>query len=69
MVSIILSILKIIGIIILCILGLFITAVLVILFVPIRYKVLANSKINDTDMDYHATAKFSWFLCLVRVKY
>ena len=69
MVSIILSILKIIGIIILCILGLFITAVLVILFVPIRYKVLANSKINDTDMDYHATAKFSWLLCLVRGKY
>lgn len=69
MVSIILSILKIIGIILLCILGLLLTAILVVLFVPIRYKVLANSKINDTDKDYHVTAKFSWLLCLVRGKY
>ena len=69
MVSIILSILKIIGIILLCILGLLITAVLVVLFVPIRYKVLANSNINDTDKDYHVTARFSWLLCLVRGKY
>lgn len=69
MVSIILSILKVIGIILLCILGLFLTVILIVLFVPIRYKVLANSNINDTDKDYHAIAKFSWFLCLVRGKY
>lgn len=69
MVSIILSILKIIGIILLCILGLFLAIVLIVLFVPIRYKVVANSNINDTDKDYHAIAKFSWLLCLVRGKY
>lgn len=68
-VSIILSILKIIGIILLCILGLLLLAVFVVLFVPIRYKVLADSNINDTDKEYHVTAKVSWLLHLVRGKY
>ena len=68
-VSIILSILKIIGIILLCILGLLLLAVLLVLFVPIRYKVTADSNINDIDKEYHVTAKVSWFLCLVRGKY
>ena len=69
MISIILSILKIIGIIILCIFGLFITAVLVILFVPIRYKVTADGNINDGQKDYNINAGFSWLLYLVRGKY
>ena len=68
-VSIILSILKIIGIILLCILGLLLLAVLLVLFVPIRYKVTADSNINDIDKEYHVTAKVSWLLCLVRGKY
>ena len=69
MISIILSILKIIGIILLCILGLILTAILVVLFVPIRYKIVADSDINDVNKDYHVTAKFSWLLCLVRGRF
>ncbi len=68
-VSIILGILKVIGIILLCILGLLLLTVFVVLFVPIRYKVLADSNINDTDKEYHVTAKVSWLLHLVRGKY
>ena len=69
MISIILSILKIIGIILLCILALLLIAVLVVLFVPIRYKIVADSDINDNNKDYNITAKFSWLLCLVRGRY
>lgn len=69
MISIILGILKIIGIILLCILAFILTAVLVVLFVPIRYKIVADSDINDSNKDYHVTAKFSWLLCLVRGRY
>ena len=69
MISIILSILKIIGIILLCILGLILTAILVVLFVPIRYKIVADSDINDVNKDYHVTAKFSWLLCFIRGRY
>ena len=69
MISIILSILKIIGIVLLCILGLVLTAILVVLFVPIRYKIVADSDINDVKKDYHVTVKFSWLLCLVRGRY
>lgn len=69
MISIILSILKIIGIILLCILGLILTAIIVVLFVPVRYKIIADSDINEVNKDYHVTAKFSWLLCLVRGRY
>ena len=68
-VSIILSILKIIGIVLLCILGLILTAIIVVLFVPVRYKIIADSDINEVNKDYHVTAKFSWLLCLVRGRY
>lgn len=67
-VSILLSILKIIGIILLCILGLLLLVILLVLFVPIRYKVTADSNINDTDKEYHVTAKVSWLLWLIRGK-
>lgn len=68
-VSVILGILKVIGITLLCILGLIVLLLCIVLFVPIRYKVIAESDINDTDKMYHLTAKFSWLLCLVRGKY
>ena len=68
-VSIILSILKIIGITLLCILGLILLVVLLVLFVPIRYKVSADSKINEQDKEYHIKVKVSWLLWLVRGKY
>lgn len=68
-VSIILSILKIIGITLLCILGLILLVLIVVLFVPIRYKVTADSNINENVKDYHVRAKVSWLLHLVHGKY
>ena len=68
-VPIILCILKIIGIVLLCILGQILLLLLVVLFVPIRYKVIAESDISDINKDYHLTAKISWLLWLVHGKY
>lgn len=68
-VSIILSILKIIGITLLCILGLILFVLIVVLFVPIRYTVTADSNINDTIKEYHVKAKVSWLLHLIHGKY
>lgn len=68
-VSIILGILKIIGITLLCILGLILFLLIVVLFVPIRYKVMADSNINDNVKEYHVKAKVSWLLHLVHGKY
>lgn len=68
-VSIILSILKIIGITLLCILGLILFVLIVVLFVPIRYKVTADSNINEKEKEYLVKAKVSWLLHLVHGKY
>ncbi len=68
-VSIILSILKIIGITLLCILGLILLLVMIVLFVPIRYKVTADADMNDETKDYNLSVKVSWLLFLVRGKY
>lgn len=67
-VSIILSILKIIGITLLCILGLLLLVVLLVLFVPIRYKVTAEGHIDQDTTEYHVKAKVTWLLCLVHGK-
>lgn len=68
-VSIILGILKIIGITLLCILGLILLGVLVVLFVPIRYIVTADGNVNENKKEYHMKASVSWLLWLVRGKY
>lgn len=67
-VSIILSILKIIGITLLCVLGLILFVLIVVLFVPIRYKVTADSNINENEKEYHVKVSVSWFLHLVHGK-
>ena len=68
-VSIILSILKIIGITLLCILGLVLLVALLVLFVPIRYKVTADGNINENEKEYHLKVSVSWLLWFVRGKY
>ncbi len=67
--SIILTILKIIGIVLLSLLGLLLLVILVVLFVPIRYKVTADSKINDEKKEYFLKVRISWLLHLVRARY
>lgn len=68
MLSILLLILKIIGIILLAIL-LFILAVLfLILFVPIRYKIKANRTGISEDPPVNAVVQVSWLMHLLHVK-
>lgn len=62
MLHIILLILKIIGITLLCIIGLILLLTLVVLFVPVRYK--AALKYND---DLNLKAKVTWLLHLLSV--
>lgn len=70
MLAIILSILKIIGIVLLAILGIVLFMVILILFVPIRYRL--DALVPETEFDkgfdvekISASARFSWFIHIV----
>ena len=58
-------ILKIIGITILCILGLVLLILALVLFVPIRYRLTGNIKSKE---DHHATVCVHWLLHLIDVR-
>lgn len=62
---ILLSILKVTGIVLLCIIGLVLFVLLIVLFVPIRYKADGFYK----DSDYNVKAKASWLLHVVTVSF
>jgi hypothetical protein len=64
MLAVILKILSVIGIILLCLLGVMLTAVLLVLFFPIAYRIKA-SKTSDS---YDVSASVRWLFGLVRVK-
>ncbi len=64
---IILQILKITGIVLLCILALILILIAVILFVPIHYK--ARADYSDKDNDYNIHAKAHWILHIIRFNY
>ena len=68
-VSIILGILKVIGIILLCILGLLLLLCLSMLFVPFRYRIYAEGNMDDADKSFKVSAKISWFLLTLCGKY
>lgn len=63
--SVFLLILKIIGITLLIIIGVVITVLLLVLFVPIRYKLYAEKK---EDEDFKAVAKATWLLSFLTIK-
>lgn len=63
MISILLIILKIIGITLLVILGLFLFLLIVVLFVPVRYRFKGNY-----DDSFHCKGKITWLLHLVSIK-
>ena len=63
--AILLTILKVTGIVLLCIIGLVLFALLIVLFVPIRYKADGFYK----DSDYNVKAKASWLLHVVTVSF
>ena len=60
MLSIILTVLKIIGIVLLCILGLVVMILLLVLFVPIRYRIRAKK-----DESFRFNAGLSWLIHIV----
>ena len=62
---ILLMILKVTGIVLLCIIGLVLFVLLIVLFVPIRYKADGFYK----DSDYNVKAKASWLLHVVTVSF
>ena len=63
MISILLIILKIIGITLLVIFGLFLLLLLVVLFVPVRYRFKGNY-----DDSFHCKGKITWLLHLVSIR-
>ena len=66
MLHIILTILKILGIIILCVLGIFICVLAAVLFAPIKYSVSAEKKEEQPISKAGVVAKVSWLLFVVR---
>ncbi len=69
MLSVILTILKIIGIILLVILGLLLTVALVVMFVPIRYKSNGSFKKLDEGLEDDITVRFTWLLHILSVSF
>lgn len=64
--SVLLLILKIIGIVLLTVLSLVLLAIVLVLFVPIRYKGSFNK--GEDDDELNALAVVSWLLSIVRAK-
>ena len=62
-----LQILKITGIVLLCILALVLLILAIILFVPIHYRAVADY--NDSDSAYNVNARVHWILHIVRVNF
>lgn len=63
MAAVLLTILKVIGIVLLCILGLLLALLLIILFVPIRYRISADK--SDPEDDITAFARVSFLLHII----
>lgn len=67
--DILLIVLKVIGIFVLSILGLFILLLLVVLFVPIRYKSNGQFEKTEDGFEHEAYAKITWCLHIISIKF
>lgn len=65
MLAIIVKILSVLGILLLCLAGLLLTAVLLVLFVPVTYRIEGRKEPSATELK----VKVRWLLGLVRVDY
>ena len=63
------AVLKLIGIILLCVLGVLLVALLLVLFVPVRYKVKLRAKGSLQDSELQGRLSFLWFVLRARVDY
>lgn len=68
MVTVLLSILKIIGIILLCVLLLALTILLLVLFVPVRYRIKGSRQEGD-DVPVRADVKATWLMHILNVSF
>lgn len=68
MVAVFLSILKITGIVLLCVLLLLLTAVFLLLFVPVRYQIKGYRREKD-DAPVRASVKVTWLLHIVNASF
>ena len=66
MAAVLLTVLKIIGIVLLCIIGLLLVLVCLILFVPIRYRIEADR--SDPDMSFTGSATGSFLLHILTAR-
>ena len=67
MLHIILLILKIIGIVLLCILGILVFAIICALFVPVRYRIKLAGEEGEGKPPFTAYVKITWLLHLVNI--
>lgn len=68
MIAGILSILKIIGIVLICILGVLILLLFLVLFVPLRYQLKLKREMGSEE-SFHLLVKVTWLLHLLNVVY
>lgn len=66
MISVLLTILKIAGIVILVLLGSLLTILLLVLFVPVRYTITANRNVTD-EVPIRARIKVTWLLHILNM--
>lgn len=67
--DILLIVLKVIGIFVLSILGLFILLLLIVLFVPIRYKSNGQFEKTEDGLEHEVYAKITWCLHIISIKF
>lgn len=68
MLHILLMILKIVGIILAAILGILLSVFLFILFVPVRYRIIADGKLN-TEEPIRAEIKITWLFHILNIRF
>lgn len=68
MIAILLTILKIIGIVLLCIFLLLVTLLILVLFVPVRYQIRGYRKEED-EVPVRAAVKVSWLLHIINAAF
>lgn len=68
MITVFLSVLKIIGIVLLCILLFILAAALLILFVPIRYQ-LKGYRLEEDDAPVRVSVKITWLLHIINASF
>ena len=69
MLSVILTILKVIGIILLIVLGLLLTVALIVLFVPIRYRSQGEFKKMDEGFKDNISVRVTWLLHILSISF